>query len=57
MVPHQEKESFDAKTDVLTVRIPEDLMEKIRAFCGDNDIPIEQFAVDALTQRLSRWKE
>jgi hypothetical protein len=54
---HQEKESSKIKTEILTVRLPEDLMRKIEVFCTNNDMLIEQFAVDALLEKLSRWKE
>ena len=45
------------KTLALTVRVPEDLMEKIKIFCTNNALSIEQYAVDALSEKLSRWKE
>ena len=45
------------QTLVLTVRVPEDLMEKIKIFCTNNALSIEQYAVDALSEKLSRWKE
>ena len=57
MSSYQEKKSSKVKTDILTVRLPEDLMRRIEVFCADNDMPIEQFAVDALLEKLSWWKE
>jgi hypothetical protein len=52
-----EKQSSQPQTKCLTVRLPEELMETIRVFCADNEITIEEFAVKALSEKLSRWKE
>ena len=57
MVGHQEKGSGEATARVLTIPVPEYTMKRIELFCKNNDIPIEQFAVDALLEKLSRWKE
>ena len=57
MASHQEKGSGGVTTRALTVQVPEDTMRRIELFCKNNDIPIEQFAVDALLEKLSRWKE
>jgi hypothetical protein len=43
--------------EILTIRIPEELMDLIKAFCASNDVSLEQYAVDALSEKLSRWKE
>jgi hypothetical protein len=57
LTDNHEKQSSLPQTECLTVRLPEDLMETIRDFCANNDMAIEKFAVDALSEKLSRWKE
>jgi osmotically-inducible protein OsmY len=56
-VGHQEKKSTEVNTYVLTIQLPENTMSRVEAFCSNNDISIEQFAVDALLEKLSHWKE
>ena len=57
MSSHRKNESSQVKTEILSVRLPEELMETIRVFCASNEIAVEKFAVDALSEKLSRWKE
>lgn len=57
MSGHRENESTRDKTEILSVRLPEELMETIRVFCANNNIAVEEFAVKALLDQLSRWKE
>ena len=57
MSGHRKNESTRDKTEILSVRLPEELMETIRVFCANNDIAVEEFAVKALLDQLSRWKE
>lgn len=52
-----EEKALRTDTQVLTIRLPEELIEKIKNFCAHNDISVEQFALDALSEKLSRWKE
>jgi len=53
----RENETGPAETEILSIRLPAQLMETIRVFCANNDIAVEKFAVDALSEKLSRWKE
>ena len=57
MTGNHENNSFLVKMEILTVPLPEKLMETIRVFCANNDVVIEKFVVDALSDKLSRWKE
>jgi len=57
MSSHRENESSQVKTEILSVRLPEELMETIRVFCANNNIAVEEFAVKALSEKLSRCKE
>ena len=57
MSRHCENESGPVKTEILSVCLSAELMETIRVFCASNDIAVEKFAVDALSEKLSRWKE
>ncbi len=43
--------------ETLTIYLSQALMRKIKIFCANNNMRIEQFAVDALLEKLSRWKE
>jgi hypothetical protein len=57
MSDHLENKFSQVKTEILTVRLPEELMDTIRIFCAANDITVEKFAAEALSEKLSRWKE
>jgi hypothetical protein len=57
LTDNHEKQSSQPQTESLTVCLPEELMDTIRIFCADNEITIEDFAVKALSEKLSRWKE
>ena len=57
MSDHRENESSKTETEILSVRLPVELMEKIRVFCANNNMAVAEFAIKALSEKLSRWKE
>jgi hypothetical protein len=57
MSSHRENESGPVKTEILNVRLSEELMETIKVFCASNDMAVEKFAADALSEKLSCWKK
>lgn len=48
------KISTSEKTDttVLNTRLPNGLIKRIKAFCDDNDITIQDFITDAIIEKL-----
>jgi hypothetical protein len=57
LTDNPEKRPFQRRTEILTLRLPKELMDTIRDFCADNEITVEEFAAEALSEKLSRWKE
>ena len=57
MSRYPEKQPSHHQAEILALRLPEELMDTIRDFCAHNDITIETFAIEALSEKLNRWKE
>jgi hypothetical protein len=54
---YPEKQPSHHQAEILALRLPEELMDTIRDFCAHNDITIETFEIEALSEKLNRWKE
>ena len=41
------------KTKPINVMLPEELLERINAFCADQDMTIQEFVTDAIIEKLN----
>lgn len=53
----QAQQAGQEKQELLTVNIPETMMRKVEVFCSDRNIPVEQFVIEALAEKMNRWKD
>lgn len=56
MTDRQEQAGHE-KQELLTVNVPETMMREVAVFCSSNQIPVERFVIEALAEKMSRWKE
>ncbi len=40
------------ETKVLNIMLPEELMERVQAFCAERDMKIHEFVNDAIVEKL-----
>ena len=45
------------ETNTITVDLPEELMAKVVLFCESKNVSIEQFTIEALSEKIGKWKE
>lgn len=45
--------SGDTQAEKLSIKLHEELLERLKNFCGERDIPIEEFIADALVEKLN----
>jgi hypothetical protein len=43
--------------NMLKVEIPEELMAMVVLFCENKKVSIDQFTIDALSEKLNKWKD
>ncbi|MDH3568190.1 MAG: hypothetical protein OEM61_12670 [Desulfobacteraceae bacterium] len=42
----------ETKVKMLTTRVPKVLMERVKAFCNENEMTIQDFVTDAIIEKL-----
>jgi len=41
-----------AKTKPINIMLPEELLERVNAFCAEQDMTIQEFVTDAIIEKL-----
>ena len=45
--------SDDIQAEKLSIKVHKELLERLKNFCGERDIPIEEFIADAIVEKLN----
>jgi hypothetical protein len=42
----------ETETKLLNIMLPEELMERVQSYCNERDMDIQEFATDAIIEKL-----